>query len=92
MREIWDELAQYSRIHKFTCGVADEITRESEEERVHKFLMGLDISLYGVLRPQLLNQDSLPTLKSAYSSVVREERHKKIACSGEEAFLTTNLP
>nr|GEV36392.1 retrovirus-related Pol polyprotein from transposon TNT 1-94 [Tanacetum cinerariifolium] len=38
------------------------------------FLMGLDESVYGTLRSNILAQDPLPNLNKAYSILIREER------------------
>ncbi|XP_074298033.1 uncharacterized protein LOC141628838 [Silene latifolia] len=75
---IWDELASYSKVPPCTCGTASEILKEREEEKVHQFLMGLDTSLYGDIRSNLLMDDEITSLSRAYALVLREERHKAV--------------
>ncbi|XP_074301109.1 uncharacterized protein LOC141632460 [Silene latifolia] len=45
-----------------------------DSERLHKFLMGLDHSIYGNLCSQLLSLDPLPTLNRAFQLTLQEER------------------
>ncbi|XP_074299636.1 uncharacterized protein LOC141630781 [Silene latifolia] len=75
LKVIWDELANYSRVTLCTCGAAAALTKEREEEKVHQFLMGLDSTLYGNLRSNILMEDPITSLTKAYSLVLREERH-----------------
>ncbi|KAL9232807.1 hypothetical protein vseg_007872 [Gypsophila vaccaria] len=76
MKTIWDELANYTKVHQCTCGAAESILKEREDEKVHQFLMGLDNSLYGNIRSNLLMEDEITTLTRAYSLILREESHK----------------
>ncbi|XP_074267774.1 uncharacterized protein LOC141591360 [Silene latifolia] len=84
LKTIWDELANYSKIPKCTCGAGAMILKEREEEKVHQFLMGLDTTLYGGLRTNLLMEDPITTLTRAYALVLREERHTSITKIKEE--------
>lgn len=83
LKALWDELGTYSKVSNCTCGAAAEIMKELQYEKVHKFLMGLDSSLYGTIRSQILNYEPLPTLGKAYSMVVAEERHQMVSCNQE---------
>ncbi|XP_074297331.1 uncharacterized protein LOC141628041 [Silene latifolia] len=67
LKTIWDELANYSKIKSCTCGAAASIAKEQEEERVHKFLMGLDSRLYGNIRNNLLMEDPIASLNRVYA-------------------------
>ncbi|KAK9742424.1 hypothetical protein RND81_03G171900 [Saponaria officinalis] len=84
LKAIWDELGNYSRVPQCTCGAAAELAKEREEEKVHQFLLGLDTSLYGNLRTNLLMKDDITSLSRAYALVLREERHKAITKSRDE--------
>ncbi|XP_074290764.1 uncharacterized protein LOC141617467 [Silene latifolia] len=84
LKTIWDELANYSKIPKCTCGAGDMILKEREEEKVHQFLMGLDKTLYGGVRTNLLMEDPITSLTRAYALVLREETHTNITKGKEE--------
>ncbi|XP_074296720.1 uncharacterized protein LOC141627262 [Silene latifolia] len=86
LKSIWDELANYSRVPECTCGAAAALTKEREEEKVHQFLMGLDNVLYGHIRSNLLMEDDITCLSRAYALILREERHRAITKSKEEAM------
>ncbi|KAL9228263.1 hypothetical protein vseg_003863 [Gypsophila vaccaria] len=89
MKTIWDELANYSKVHQCTCGAAESILKEQEDEKVHQFLMGLDNNLYGNIRSNLLMEDEITSLTRAYSLVLREESHKAATKEKEEAIEAT---
>jgi len=57
-----------------TCGAANEIRQEREDEKVHQFIMGLDDSRFGGLCTSLIGMDPLPTIGEVYSKVIREEQ------------------
>ncbi|XP_074296874.1 uncharacterized protein LOC141627531 [Silene latifolia] len=84
LKTIWDELANYSKVPKCTCGAGAMIIKEREEAKVHEFLMGLDTALYGGLRTNLLMEDPITSLTRAYALVLREERHTNITKVKEE--------
>ncbi|XP_074281615.1 uncharacterized protein LOC141606139 [Silene latifolia] len=79
--EIWKELKDR---YSCTCGAAADLAKEKEEEKVHQFLMGLDTSLYGNIRTNLLMEDEITTLNRAYALVLREERHRAVTKPKEE--------
>ncbi|XP_074287875.1 uncharacterized protein LOC141613039 [Silene latifolia] len=83
LKAIWDELGNYS--HAPQCTVRKQaLTKEREEEKVHQFLMGLDTSLYGNIRTNLLMEDEITSLSRAYALVLREERHRSVTKPKEE--------
>ncbi|XP_074305190.1 uncharacterized protein LOC141640232 [Silene latifolia] len=84
LKTIWDELGNYSRVPNCTCGAAAELIKEKDEEKVHQFIMGLNTSLYGHIRSNLLMEDNLTSLSRAYALVLREERHKAVTRIQEE--------
>ncbi|XP_074284704.1 uncharacterized protein LOC141610110 [Silene latifolia] len=86
MKMIWDELANYSKVHPCTCGAAEGIRKEKEDEKVHQFLMGLDNSLYGNIRSHLLMDDEITSLTRAYSLVLREESHRAATAEKDDAI------
>ncbi|XP_074299565.1 uncharacterized protein LOC141630693 [Silene latifolia] len=84
LKTIWDELGNYSKAKECTCGAAASIIKEKEEEKVHQFLMGLDSTLYGNIRTNLLMEEPIATLTCAYGIVLREERHASMTKVKEE--------
>jgi len=47
---LWNELDGYIKIPACTCGSVAKITKLLEDEKVHRFFMGLDDELYSVVR------------------------------------------
>ncbi|KAK3019894.1 hypothetical protein RJ639_002943 [Escallonia herrerae] len=86
---IWDELADFEQMltckcRKCTCDLGSVLEKKREEEKVQQFLMGLDETIYGTVRSNLLAQDPLPNLNRVYSTLIQEERVKTIARGKEE--------
>ncbi|KAK3017878.1 hypothetical protein RJ639_004174 [Escallonia herrerae] len=89
LKMIWDELANFEQMPtckcgKCTCDLGSVLEKKREEEKVHQFLMGLDETIYGTVRSNLLAQDPLPNLNRVYSTLIQEERVKTIAREKEE--------
>ncbi|XP_074277197.1 uncharacterized protein LOC141600841 [Silene latifolia] len=81
LKVLWDALANHEPISACTCGhctcgITKNALARQDSERLHKFLMGLDRSIYGNLRSQLLSLDTLPTLNRAFQLTIQEERLK----------------
>ncbi|XP_074287537.1 uncharacterized protein LOC141612620 isoform X2 [Silene latifolia] len=91
LKTIWDELANYSKVHQCTCGAAESIRKEREDERVHQFLMGLDNNLYGNIRSNLLMDDEITNLARAYSLVLREESLKAATKEKDDVLEATAM-
>ncbi|KAH9656138.1 retrovirus-related pol polyprotein from transposon RE1 [Citrus sinensis] len=73
LKLIWEELANYEQYPICSCGGCT-----CELERLHQFLMGLDDTIYGSVRSNILSTDPLSPLNRAYSLVVQEERVQTI--------------
>lgn len=89
LKKLWEELVNYDQILTCKCGlctcnISNKITKKREEEKVHQFLMGLDDTLYEIVRSNLLAQDPLPTLNKLYATLVQEERLCEITRVTEE--------
>lgn len=89
LKKFWEELANFeqmptSKCGLCTCNLGAALEKKHEEEKVHQFLMGLDETLYGAVRSNLLTQDPLPNLNRIYSTLVQEERVKIISHGKEE--------
>ncbi|KAL9244272.1 hypothetical protein vseg_018068 [Gypsophila vaccaria] len=86
LKAIWDELGNYTKIPKCTCGTSVAIVKDQEEEKVHQLLMGLDTTLYGHVRSNWLMEDEIASLSRVYSLVLREERHRMVTKIKEETL------
>lgn len=89
LKALWDELENYQQIPLCTCGgckcdIASQFEKRREEERVHQFLMGLDNSMYGIVRSNMLATNPLPSLNRVDSTLIQEERMKAITQAKEE--------
>lgn len=56
-----------------------EVRKEREENKLHKFLMGLGEMLYGPIKFALLSRVPLPTLEEAYNSLTQDEESKLVS-------------
>ena len=89
LKTLWDELAMYEPFLMCTyagceCIISEKLQRRQEEDRVHRFLMGLDDTIYGTVRSHLLATDPLPSLNRAYSIAMQEERVRTMARDVDE--------
>ncbi|KAH7567201.1 hypothetical protein JRO89_XS07G0030900 [Xanthoceras sorbifolium] len=87
IRMIWDELACYSApacTCSCKCGAKGALMKEREDQKVHQFLIGLDSSIHGTVRSQILMQEPLPSLNTAFSKALTEERHHSIVRQGDK--------
>ncbi|KAL0733144.1 hypothetical protein Bca4012_009354 [Brassica carinata] len=75
LSKLWKELQNLNSSRSCSCEAAPDIEKEREDSRVHKFLFGLDDARFSNIRSQIINEDPLPDLNSAYSRVIREEQH-----------------
>lgn len=79
LTQLWTSLSDYQR-----AKTAAEIQKEREEDKLHQFLMGLDETVYGSVKSNLLSRDPLPTLDEAYNVLTQDEESKAVARMNEE--------
>lgn len=89
MKKLWGELANYEQIPTCKCGLCKcrlefLLKKKYEKEKVHQFLMGLDETLYRMIRSNILAQDPLLSLNKVYSILVQEKRVRTISHRKEE--------
>ena len=89
LKQIWDELDNFDqsptcKCRKCECKLEIAFEKKREEEKVHSFLMELDVTMYGTVRSNILAQDPLPNLNKVYSTLIQEERVKTIARERDE--------
>lgn len=71
---MWDELYTYKPLLTCSCDGGVNFAAEREEEKVSKFVMGLDESRFGNVVQAIIDADPGPSLEEAYSCVIREEQ------------------
>lgn len=69
LMSLWNELGNYVKIPTCTCDAAEKMAKMLEQDKVHRFLMGLDDDVYGNIRSQILALDPLPSLDKIFSMV-----------------------
>ncbi|KAL1222697.1 hypothetical protein V5N11_004448 [Cardamine amara subsp. amara] len=77
MTQLWTTFNDYRRPKTCRCGLCTcnlgtEIAKEREEDRVYKFVRGLDDS-YGQLRSALISRVPFPSLDDVYLALTQEE-------------------
>ena len=83
LKVMWDDLADFEKGFSSCCGSADcasMITYEKMQEKIclHQFLMGLDNSIFGTSRSNLLSRQTELNLDFVYSQIIQEERHLNV--------------
>lgn len=79
MMSLWTSLADHRQAKNCGCPLGYDLEKEREEDRLHEFLMGIDESVYGAVKSNLLSRDPLPSLDEAYSILIQDEDSKKAA-------------
>ncbi|XP_062094092.1 uncharacterized protein LOC133800146 [Humulus lupulus] len=85
LKAIWDEINELRPRTPCTCAAANDSLELQNLEQVLQFLTGLNES-YHVVRPQVLLLDPFPSIYKKISTIVQEERLRKI-----RPLATTNL-
>ncbi|XP_019244399.1 PREDICTED: uncharacterized protein LOC109224266 [Nicotiana attenuata] len=96
LKKLWDELRFMCTNHANTCVCVAKpgLQKEEEENRLHQFLMGLDETYVGV-RSNLLMMQPPPSLDTAYSILLQDEKQRRITPNshfqGDSASFHVNL-
>lgn len=77
LMKIWDELRIIRDVPNCSCGASAKIHKFLEEHGVIQLLMGL-IDSYKIISGQILMMQPLPSLSTAYSLIIHEERQRDI--------------
>lgn len=80
LSKIWDELRIVQGLPECSCGTAAGIHKFLEDQRLVQLLMGFNDS-YRTIRGQILMMKPLPTVSTAYSLIIQEERQRDINLS-----------
>lgn len=68
LKVLWDELDDHDDISECTYAAATKYVKK-EVEKIHQFLMGLNVETYGNVCSQILNLEPLPPLSKVYSMI-----------------------
>lgn len=68
---MWDELQNYTQLP--VTGISLIIIKETEEEQVHQFLMGLNNAMYSTTRSNIIQDESMPKVKNVFAQIRKEE-------------------
>jgi len=85
---LWEEIQNFRPIRDCTCaipctcGVASDLKKYNEQDKVIKFLKGLN-EQYAHVRSQIMLIDPLPDLDKTFSLVLQQERQTHIPVFGE---------
>lgn len=72
---LWKEFDSLSHLGECTCANAKDRKTFADQLKLMQFLMGLNES-FSQIRRNLLMQEPLPTVQTAFSIISREESHK----------------
>ncbi|KAK6138412.1 hypothetical protein DH2020_027843 [Rehmannia glutinosa] len=80
LKGIWDQLDQFTKTNTCACGskcsTLINMQEERDNEKVYKFLMGLD-DRYGTVRSNIISTEPLPSLTHCFAMISREELQLK---------------
>lgn len=79
LTQLWASLADYQK-----AKTMEEVRKEREEDKLHQFLMGLDDTLYGAVKSNLLSRIPLPSLEEVYNALTLDEESKNLSRAYEE--------
>jgi len=83
---LWNELKNTIKRLIFTCEVTSKYAKMAEQDRVDKFLMGLNDDAYSNIRSQILALDPLLLPDKIFSMVQQEENHKRVMSERDHKY------
>lgn len=75
LNSLWKQFDALVKLPTCTCHASVEFTKHNQLLKLIQFLMGLD-DIYLPIRSSILITDPLPSVKTAFSLVSREESHR----------------
>ncbi|XP_051143404.1 uncharacterized protein LOC127259834 [Andrographis paniculata] len=96
IKKLWDDLNDYDQMPLCTCNECNcdinaKLTKRSEEEKVHQFLMGLDDTHYNTIRSNIIASDPLPNMNNIYSKITKQEQVRVMTQGGGERHEAMSL-
>ncbi|KAI3830073.1 hypothetical protein L1987_04206 [Smallanthus sonchifolius] len=92
LNSMWKQYDAILQLPACTCKAANKFSEFNQHLKLMQFLMGLD-DIYQPIRSNLLTQEPLPNVKTAFSIISREESHRGSNSSIKNqnvAFFTKN--
>ncbi|GKD91657.1 ribonuclease H-like domain-containing protein [Tanacetum coccineum] len=81
LNSLWKQFDAMISLPACTCDAAKHFEKHNQLIRLLQFLMGLD-DAYLPIRSNILTRDSLPSVRTAFAVVSKEESHRSIASMG----------
>ncbi|KAG7536884.1 Ribonuclease H-like superfamily [Arabidopsis suecica] len=78
LTQLWGSLADYQ-----WAKAMEEVRKVREEDKPHQYFMGLDDTLYGAVKSNLLSRVPLPSLEEAYNALTLDEKAKQLSRDNE---------
>ncbi|KAI3673322.1 hypothetical protein L6452_39439 [Arctium lappa] len=82
LNALWKQFDALVKLPSCTCNAANDFSKHSQLIKLMQFLMGLDDN-YVHIRSNILTTDPLPSVKTAFSLVSREESHRGVTKSSD---------
>lgn len=77
-----DELDNYMQLPStIPVEILSFINKKRDEERFFQFLIGLNDTIYGTVRPNIIQQELMPKVKTILAQICKKEQHKHLARS-----------
>lgn len=80
LNSLWKQFDALVKLPACTCSASHEFSKHNQLLKLMQFLMGLD-DVYLPIRSSILTSDPLPTVKTAFSIISREESHRGVSGS-----------
>lgn len=77
LKKHWDELNALSTIPNCTCDAAHQMQEIQQNQKLIKFLMGLNAD-YSSVRGNILLMKPLPTVAQAYALLIQDEKQREV--------------
>ncbi|XP_016461088.1 uncharacterized protein LOC107784468 [Nicotiana tabacum] len=79
LKKLWDKFRVMcsNKVNACAFPIRAELLKEEEEDRVHQFLMGLNVIYVGV-RSNILMMQALPSLDNTYNILLQDEKYRQV--------------
>lgn len=81
LNSFWKQFDALISLPVCSCNAAKEYNEHNDLMKLMQFLMGLD-EVYLPIRSSILTRDPLPSVKSAFAIISREESHRGVLLNG----------
>ncbi|KAM6558950.1 hypothetical protein CsatA_028189 [Cannabis sativa] len=91
LRAIWDEINELRPRLPCTCQASADNTKFQNQEKVLRFLTGINES-YQAVRDQVLITEPFPSLSKVFSTIIQHERQRKLRVLPNIIAATSSQP